>query len=95
MSTTDQHLKRIQDKVQQLLKHYSALQKENESLRKELETVKKEAAQYQEVADGLKQQVSVLKLNAGDMNETDKKELEKRINAYLKEIDRCIVMLGE
>jgi hypothetical protein len=27
------------------------------------------------------------------MNETEKKEFEKRINSYLKEIDRCIAML--
>ena len=29
------------------------------------------------------------------MNDTDKKELEKKINSYLKEIDRCIALLGE
>jgi hypothetical protein len=29
------------------------------------------------------------------MNETDKKELEKRLNHYIKEVDRCIVMLSE
>ena len=32
MSTTEQHLKRIQDKLQQLLKQHAALQKENNSL---------------------------------------------------------------
>jgi hypothetical protein len=43
----------------------------------------------------LKQQLAVLQLAAGDMNETDKKLFEKRINGYIKEIDRCISMLGE
>ena len=30
-----------------------------------------------------------------EMGEADKKEFEKRINAYVKEIDRCIAMLGK
>jgi len=29
------------------------------------------------------------------MSEADKKEFEKKINAYLKEIDRCIALLSE
>jgi hypothetical protein len=29
------------------------------------------------------------------MSEADKKEFEKRINGYIKEIDRCIALLGE
>jgi hypothetical protein len=43
----------------------------------------------------LKQQVGVLKLNAGEMSEVDKKEFEKRITIYVKEIDRCIAMLSK
>ena len=46
-------------------------------------------------ADELKQQVNILKVSTGTMNESDKKEFEKRINSYLKEIDRCIALLGE
>jgi len=29
------------------------------------------------------------------LNDADKKELEKKLNTYLKEIDRCIALLGE
>jgi hypothetical protein len=88
-------LKRIQDKVQQLVKQHAALHKENNKLKEELETAKQKVSAQQKGADELKQQVSVLKLNAGEMDETDKKEFEKRINGYLKEIDRCIALLGE
>ena len=28
------------------------------------------------------------------MDELEKKQFEKRINGYIKEIDRCIAMLG-
>ena len=95
MSNTEHHLKRIQDKLQQLLKQYAALQKENSRLIQELASAQQKIAAYQINTDELKQQVSVLKLNTGEMSEADKKEFEKRINGYLKEIDRCIALLGE
>ena len=95
MSTTEQHLKRIQDKLQQLLKQYTALQKENSRLKEELNKSKQQTGQHHKNIDELKQQVNVLKLNTGEMGEVDKKEFEKRINGYLKEIDRCIALLGE
>ena len=95
MSTTEQHLKRIQDKLQQLLKHYVVLQKENGKLKEELEAALQKISTQQKAGDELKQQVSILKVSSGEMNESDKKEFEKRINGYLKEIDRCIALLGE
>jgi chromosome segregation ATPase len=95
MSTTEQHLKRIQDKVQQLLKQHAAIQKENSKLKEELDVAKEKLSAQQKGAEDLKQQVSVLKLGAGEMSEDDKKEFEKKINGYLKEIDRCIALLSE
>lgn len=94
MSNTEQHLKRIQDKLQQLLKQHLALQKENQSLKEELKTNKQQLTDWGEKMDYLKQQVEILKLGSGEMDGNDKKQLEKRINGYLKEIDRCIVMLS-
>ena len=95
MNVTEQHLKRIQDKLQQLLKNYTALQKENNRLKHELEKDHKEAKDQQKKIEELKQQVDILRLNAGEMSDIDKKEFEKRINSYLREIDRCIVLLSE
>ncbi len=95
MSTTEEQLKRIQDKLQQLLKQQATVRKENEKLKEELGAAREKLAAQQKNTDELKQQVSVLKMNAGGMNEMDKKELEKKINSYLKEIDRCIALLGE
>ena len=88
-------LKRIQAKLQQLVKQYTVLQKENNWLKGELDTAKKEVSTHQETLSNLKQQVDVLKYSNGEMSETDKKEFEKRINFYVKEIDRCIVMLSQ
>jgi uncharacterized protein (DUF3084 family) len=94
MTESEQHLKRIQDKVQQLLKQHIALQKENQSLKDELDGLKKETSQFKENSETLKLQVEILKYSNGEMTDEDKKQFEKRINTYIKEIDRCITMLS-
>lgn len=95
MNHLSEQLKRIQDKLQQLLKQHHALQKENGKLKEELKTANEKISAQQNHADLLKQQVEILKLSSGEMSEPEKKEFEKRINGYLKEIDRCIALLGE
>lgn len=95
MNTTEQQLKRINEKLQLLVKDHAALQKDNVRIRQELLLAQDKISLQQKNSDVLKQQVSVLKLGSGDMNVEDKKEFEKKINGYLKEIDRCITILGE
>ena len=95
MSTTEQHLKRIQDKLQQLLKQHAVLQKKNQSLQEELSHMKKQAEEFNSSAETLKQQVEILKYNNGEMDGEEKKQFEKRLTGYLKEIDRCITMLSQ
>jgi hypothetical protein len=88
-------LKRIQDKLQGLLKDYSSVQKENLVLKEQVEKSALRETQLKNTIDELRQQVNILKLNAGEMTDSDKKEIEKKINAYIKEIDRCITLLSE
>lgn len=95
MSLGEDQLKRIQEKLQQLVKQHNALQKENQALKEEVSSTKKLAEQQHDNIDRLKQQVEILKLSNGEMNEAEKKQFEKRVNAYIKEIDRCIAMLSE
>ncbi len=95
MTGSAEQIKRIQEKLQKLIRQTNTLQKENARLVHELDQSKEQSVAYQKNVDILKEQVNVLRLNAGDMNEGDKKEFEKKINGYLKEIDRCIALLGE
>ena len=95
MSDVEKQLKRIQDKLQQVLKDHSALQKENLRLKEELDKNRSQSFTHQQTIEDLKQQVDVLKISSGDWEEGDKKEFEKRINSYIKEIDRCIALLSE
>jgi cell division septum initiation protein DivIVA len=95
MSEVDVHIKRIQEKLQQLIKQHYELQKENSQLKKELERSAKQSSTHQQTIEILRQQVEVLKISSGNWDEQDKKEFEKRINHYIKEIDKCIALFSE
>ncbi|MBA2330822.1 MAG: hypothetical protein H0V91_14530 [Flavisolibacter sp.] len=85
----------IYEKLQQLLKQHHKLKRENEQLKKDLQEQKDSEMQAQQKMEYLQQQISILKLAGGDMNEADKKEFEKKINNYIKEIDKCIAFLSQ
>ncbi|MDN3657681.1 hypothetical protein QWZ08_18660 [Ferruginibacter paludis] len=95
MAAVEEHINRVYNKIQQLLKQYYVLQKENEKLRLSVETLQATHQQDTEKIHQLMQQVSILKSAAGQMEEPDKKVFEKQINQYIKEIDKCIGLLSE
>ena len=95
MSDLEQHIKRINDKLQQLLKSYQQLQKDNERQGRLIDTLQQAKEKDMQQVSELQEKVSILKAASGQMNEADKKEFEKNINRYIREIDKCIGILGE
>ncbi len=95
MAELEESFKRINNKLQQLLKQHLLLQKENEKLKETLKTIQLTKDQDTEQISRLQQQVSILKTSIGQMTEPDKKAFEKQINQYIKEIDKCIGLLSE
>ena len=93
--TVDQQFTVLYEKVQQLLLHQGRLQRENKKLQEELALAQKTEAAARDRIDELQQQVSILKLAAGEMSEEDKKKFERKLNQYIKEIDRAIAYLSE
>lgn len=95
MSDLEKNIKRINDKLQVLLKNYQLLQKDNQRqslIIEELTKVKEKGSQQ---ITALREQVSILKAATGQMNEAEKRAFEKTINQYIKEIDKCIGLLSE
>jgi CHASE3 domain sensor protein len=90
-----QQVQRVNEKLQHLLKQYQLLQKENEVLKKELRETRQVNIEKGNQLDELEQKVAILKTATNNLSEIDKKQLEKRLNGYIKEIDRCITMLSE
>ena len=91
----DQQFNSIYEKLQQLMKQHGRLQKENEKLREELAAAKRKETDALQRVDEYQQQVSILKVSSGELNEKDRKEFEKKINQYIREIDKCISFLSQ
>lgn len=94
MVDLDLQIKNIQDKLQQLLRQQSVMQKENQRLKKELDKSLSLVEEKERFIQSLHQKVDTLKLGAGNLNETEKAALGKRIDVYLKEIDKCLALLN-
>ncbi|RYY50112.1 MAG: hypothetical protein EOO06_04900 [Chitinophagaceae bacterium] len=85
----------VHTKLQQLLKQYDALLKENERQQQLIEALQKEKTDNKELVETLHQQNLVLKASVTDMDPAEKKELEQKINLYIKNIDKCISLLSQ
>lgn len=95
MSDTQQPWKRIHDKLQQVLHQYQVLQKDNDRLKKEVKELKARDVSQAKKIDELENKIAALKTATGQLDEADKKDLDKRLHQYIREIDRCIAMLSQ
>lgn len=95
LADLDQHIKRLNDKLHQLIKRYAVLQKENGRLKNELNILKLKEKEQQEQLELFALRIDVLKASKGEMMEDEKKVFEKKVNQYLKEVDKCIALLNE
>jgi soluble cytochrome b562 len=93
--SVDQQFTAINDKLQLLLRAINRLQKENERLKSDLEQAKQTELTTKQNIEELQQQSSILKLASGEMNDKDKKNFEKKINQYIREIDKCVAFLSQ
>jgi hypothetical protein len=94
MKTVEEHINSINTKLQQLLKKYVTLRKENSILGRELEERRMNEKNFLDRIDSLEMQAGMLKASSGKMNEKDKHDFEKRINQYIKDLEKCITMLN-
>ena len=95
MSALIDHISIIQNKLQQLLKQYEHLQKENDKQQDLINTLQEDLEKHKEKMNEMQQQNLILKASVTDMDATDKKELEQKIQQYIKNIDKCISLLSK
>ena len=95
MTDIDLHIKRVQDKLLELIRNYQFVKKENLRLEGEVSILKaKEESFIQQKAE-MSQSIQILKASSGKMTPDELKDFEKHINHYIKEIDHCIGILSE
>jgi regulator of replication initiation timing len=87
-------LRSIQDKLQLLLKQQQLLQKENQRLKKDLDKALMDKDGQDSILEGLKQQLESAAIGGAKWSPADKQQMEKRIDGYLKEIEKCLALLN-
>ncbi|MEY3348502.1 MAG: hypothetical protein ACK5AB_00730 [Bacteroidota bacterium] len=95
MPTAQEHINTIQDKLSTLIERYNGLLKENERLKKSLNDSTEELQLLREKNDQITLQLNMLKVAASEESKESRNALEKKINEYIKEIDKCIAQLGD
>jgi len=95
MSSLEMHIKIVNEKLQQLLKKNTSLQKQNEMLNAEINVLKEKEKDYKTTIEAISQKANILQAASGNMSEQEQKEFEKRIDRYIKEIDKCIRILSD
>ena len=95
MSIHDEHIKRIEEKLSKLLSRLKKLEKENERLQKELLNKNVICEDLRKKADQLELGINLHKASESQDAQISRNALDKKINEYIKEIDRCIALLGD
>lgn len=88
------YFQQLSGKLQQLSRMQEQLLKDNEKLRQEAAALREAAKASQEEITGLKEQVAALQTATGHVDEASRKDFEKRINQYLRDIDKVIAHLN-
>jgi hypothetical protein len=90
----NEQIANIHTKLQLLLKQYDNLLKENSRQQQRIAQLQQEQQLAKEKLDECQQQNLILKASVTTMDQKDKKELEQKINQYVKNIDQCISLLS-
>lgn len=93
MEELDVQLANLQKKLQLLLKQNQVLSKENASLKNENNTLNAALRNKDILLEKLQQQIDAVKINTMNWDDTEKQQLQKRIDEYLKDIEKCLSLL--
>lgn len=95
MEKIEEHISRIQSKLQDLLKKHADLQKQVVKQQEVINSLKLKEEEQSSKIRLLEEQQYILKSAAGKLNDADKKAFEQTIGKYIREIDKCIALLSE
>jgi septal ring factor EnvC (AmiA/AmiB activator) len=95
MIPTAEHIARVAGKVAKLVKDFRNLRKEHDKLKEELIKRKETEENLKDRCRMLENQLNLLKATSGQLEGQERKDLEKQLNHYIREIDKCISLLGQ
>ena len=95
MSALTDHINLIQQKLHLLLKQYELLQQENEKKSASILSLQSKLEEQQRSIEELKQSNLILQSTTSAMDPMAKKELDVKLQQYIKNIDHCISLLSK
>lgn len=96
MSNTIEAIHLLEDKLQNLLSNYEFLIKENEILLQNNNKLQHQLVESQQVLEEQRKEFELLKIAKTIEGSSDStKNTKLKINALIREIDKCIVQLHE
>mgnify|MGYP006247344019 FL=1 len=93
MKETLKNVDELYDKINQLLKSYDLLKKNNDKILEDLNSVKISLLNKEDEIKRLKEKYDSLKFSNIIYNQSDKKLAKKKIRKMIDEIDNCILNL--
>ena len=93
MKETLKNVDELYDKINQLLKSYDLLKKNNDKILEDLNSVKINLINKEDEIKRLKEKYDSLKFSNIIYNQSDKKLAKKKIRKMIDEIDNCILNL--
>ena len=94
MSSGQQQLERIEEKLASLIAQHQQTLRENQKLRIEQENYLSNQKALKTKVEELEIKIALLQSSETEGAKTSRAALEKKINTYVKEIDKCIAILG-
>lgn len=85
---------RIQEKMRELINRHQENLKELRRLEEENQRLRNQLKEKDSLLEELQLKGDALRVS-GNLEETQKREMEKKLNQYLKEIDKCITILND
>lgn len=90
----DNVLKNLDQKIKVLLKQNDQLQRENQKLQKEKQEQALVLNQKNEALKQLQHQLDTTLIDIHSLGKEERKRLEQKINAYLKDVEKCLAVLN-
>ena len=94
MADLSNHINQLKNQLQLLLKKHTTIVSENLQLNKIVNDLNQKVASHKIQVERLQQEQLILKASLDTMDEADKKNLEKKINGYIRNIEKSISLLG-
>lgn len=96
MSAIDKSVDLLEEKLNELLERYIFLKEENEILLNNISDLQRKNAQYDYDLSQEREKNRLLKIaKTIDGSIENSKETKQKINALIREIDKCIVVLNQ